>query len=83
VLTTANGQQVVIDGGKAGIPDGAAIVTNDVVFTTTFKGYLQALDATSGAILFTMPMSAGTSHRGCQRRSWALASRTARRTSSA
>jgi outer membrane protein assembly factor BamB len=41
-------------------PFGAAAVTNDVVFTTTFKGYLYALDAASGAILFKTPMSAGT-----------------------
>jgi len=41
-------------------PFGAATVTNDVVFTTTFKGDLYALDATSGAILFKTPMSAGT-----------------------
>jgi alcohol dehydrogenase (cytochrome c) len=41
-------------------PYGAATVTNDVVFTTTFKGYLYALNATTGAILFTTPMSAGS-----------------------
>ena len=41
-------------------PFGAAAVTNDVVFTTTFNGYLYALDATNGAILFKTPMSAGT-----------------------
>jgi alcohol dehydrogenase (cytochrome c) len=41
-------------------PYGAATVTNDVVFTTTFKGYLYALDAATGAILFKTPMSAGT-----------------------
>ena len=41
-------------------PFGAATVTNDVVFTTTFKGYLYALDAVSGAILFKTPMSAPT-----------------------
>jgi alcohol dehydrogenase (cytochrome c) len=41
-------------------PFGAATVTNDVVFTTTFKGYLYALDATTGAILFKTPMSAGS-----------------------
>ncbi len=41
-------------------PYGAATVTNDVVFTTTFKGYLYALDATTGAILFQTPMSAGS-----------------------
>jgi len=41
-------------------PYGAATVTNDVVFTTTFKGYLYALDAVTGAILFDTPMSAGS-----------------------
>jgi glucose dehydrogenase len=41
-------------------PYGAATVTNDVVFTTTFKGYLYALDATTGAIVFKTPMSAGS-----------------------
>ena len=41
-------------------PFGAATVTNDVVFTTTFKGDLYALDATTGAILFKTLMSAGT-----------------------
>jgi outer membrane protein assembly factor BamB len=42
-------------------PYGAATVTNDVVFTTTFKGDLYALDASTGAILFKTPMSAGSS----------------------
>jgi alcohol dehydrogenase (cytochrome c) len=41
-------------------PYGAATVTNDVVFTTTFTGHLYALDATTGAILFQTPMSAGS-----------------------
>ncbi len=39
---------------------GAATVTNNVVFTTTFSGYLYALDATTGAILFKTPMSAAS-----------------------
>jgi len=39
-------------------PYGAATVTNDVVFTTTFNGDLYALDARTGAILFKTPMSA-------------------------
>ncbi|HTW00994.1 MAG TPA: PQQ-binding-like beta-propeller repeat protein, partial [Streptosporangiaceae bacterium] len=39
-------------------PYGAATVTNNIVFTTTFKGDLYALDATTGAILFKTPMSA-------------------------
>jgi alcohol dehydrogenase (cytochrome c) len=41
-------------------PYGAATVTNNVVFTTTFKGDLYALDATTGAILFKTPMSAAS-----------------------
>ena len=41
-------------------PYGAATVTNDVVFTTTFHGDLYALDATTGAIVFKTPLSAGT-----------------------
>jgi alcohol dehydrogenase (cytochrome c) len=41
-------------------PYGAATVTNDVVFTTTFKGYLYALDAATGAIVLKTPLSAGT-----------------------
>jgi glucose dehydrogenase len=41
-------------------PYGAATVTNDVVFTTTFHGDLFALDAATGAILFKTPMSAGS-----------------------
>ena len=41
-------------------PYGAATVTNDVVFTTTFNGDLYALDATTGAIVFKTPLSAGT-----------------------
>ncbi|MGD0245523.1 MAG: PQQ-binding-like beta-propeller repeat protein [Streptosporangiaceae bacterium] len=41
-------------------PYGAATVTNGVVFTTTFKGYLYALNATTGAILFSTPLSAGS-----------------------
>jgi len=35
-------------------------VTNNIVFTTTFSGYLYALNATTGAILFKTPMSALT-----------------------
>ncbi|MGH3151190.1 MAG: PQQ-binding-like beta-propeller repeat protein, partial [Streptosporangiaceae bacterium] len=41
-------------------PYGAATVTNDIVLTTTFSGYLYALNATTGAILFKTPMSAAT-----------------------
>jgi outer membrane protein assembly factor BamB len=41
-------------------PYGAATVTNDVVFTTTFKGYLYALDAATGVIVLKTLLSAGT-----------------------
>ncbi len=38
-------------------PYGAAAVTNDVVFTTTWHGDLYALDAATGALLHTFPLS--------------------------
>jgi outer membrane protein assembly factor BamB len=41
-------------------PYGAATVTNDVVFTTTFHGDLYAFDAATGKILLAKPLSAGT-----------------------
>jgi alcohol dehydrogenase (cytochrome c) len=41
-------------------PYGAATVTNDVVFTTTFSGHLYAFDAATGKILLSKPLSAGT-----------------------
>jgi alcohol dehydrogenase (cytochrome c) len=41
-------------------PYGAATVTNDVVFTTTVRGDLYALDASTGAILLKTPLSAGS-----------------------
>lgn len=41
-------------------PYGAAAVTNNVVFTTTFNGYLYAFNAATGAILLKEPLSAGT-----------------------
>jgi outer membrane protein assembly factor BamB len=40
-------------------PYGAATVTNDVVFTTTYSGYLYAFNAATGAILLKTPMSSG------------------------
>ena len=40
-------------------PYGAAAVTNGVVFTTTYNGYLYASDAATGAILLKTPLSAG------------------------
>jgi alcohol dehydrogenase (cytochrome c) len=41
-------------------PYGAATITNNVVFTTTFSGYLYAFNAATGAILLKTPLSAGT-----------------------
>jgi outer membrane protein assembly factor BamB len=41
-------------------PYGAAAVTNNVVFTTTYNGDLYAFNATTGAILLKTPLSAGT-----------------------
>jgi outer membrane protein assembly factor BamB len=41
-------------------PYGAAAVTNDVVFTTTWHGDLYAFDAATGAVLRTIPLSSRT-----------------------
>ncbi len=41
-------------------PYGAATVTNNVVFTTTFHGDLYALNAATGAILLKTPLTAGS-----------------------
>jgi alcohol dehydrogenase (cytochrome c) len=41
-------------------PYGAAAVTNDVVFTTTYHGDLYAFNAATGTILLKTPLSAGT-----------------------
>ena len=41
-------------------PYGAATVTNNVVFTTTFHGDLYALNAATGAILLETPLTAGS-----------------------
>jgi alcohol dehydrogenase (cytochrome c) len=38
---------------------GAAAVTNNVVFTTTYNGDLYTFNATTGAILMKIPLSAG------------------------
>jgi outer membrane protein assembly factor BamB len=41
-------------------PYGAAAVTNNVVFTTTYSGHLYAFNAATGAILLNTPLSAGS-----------------------
>ena len=41
-------------------PYGAATITNNVVFTTTYSGHLYAFNAATGAILLNTPLSAGS-----------------------
>jgi outer membrane protein assembly factor BamB len=41
-------------------PYGAAAVTNNVVFTTTYSGHLYAFNAATGAVLLNRPLSAGS-----------------------
>jgi glucose dehydrogenase len=68
-LAAASGEVVAVnqdtgnitwDDTLPSVPFGGASITNDVVFTTTFNGYLYALDAHTGAILLKTPLSAGT-----------------------
>jgi outer membrane protein assembly factor BamB len=68
-LAAATGEMVAVDQDTGNInwddqlpsvPFGGASITNDVVFTTTFNGYLYALDTATGAILLKTPLSAGT-----------------------
>ena len=65
----ATGEMVAVDQATGKIewddklpatPYGAAAVTNNVVFTTTYNGYLYAFNAATGAILLKTPLSAGT-----------------------
>jgi alcohol dehydrogenase (cytochrome c) len=68
-VLTAGGEMVAVnqasgkvewDTGLPSSPYGAATVTNDVVFTTTFRGHLYALNTATGAILLNTPLSAGS-----------------------
>ncbi len=52
--------KIVWDDHLPSSPYGAATVTNNVVFTTTYSGYLYAFDAATGAILLRTPLSAGS-----------------------
>src|SRR6266567_5604353 len=65
----ATGEMVAVDQDTGKIrwddklpatPYGAAAVTNDVVFTTTYNGDLYAFSTATGAILLKKPLSAGT-----------------------
>jgi outer membrane protein assembly factor BamB len=68
-ISKATGEMVAVnvDTGKIiwddklpSSPYGAAGVTNDVVFTTTYSGYLYAFNAATGAILLKTPLSSGS-----------------------
>jgi alcohol dehydrogenase (cytochrome c) len=68
-IGTATGEMIAVnqDTGKIewddklpSSPYGAATVTNNVAFTTTYNGYLYAFNAATGAILLKTPLSAGT-----------------------
>jgi alcohol dehydrogenase (cytochrome c) len=68
-IGTATGEMVAVnvDTGKIiwddklpSSPYGAATVTNGVVFTTTYSGYLYAFNAATGAILLKTPLSSGS-----------------------
>ena len=52
--------KIIWDDKLPSSPYGAATITNNVVFTTTYSGYLYAFDAATGAILLKTPLSAGT-----------------------
>jgi alcohol dehydrogenase (cytochrome c) len=52
--------KVIWDDKLPSSPYGAAAVTNDVVFTTTYSGYLYAFNAATGTILLKTPMSSGS-----------------------
>jgi alcohol dehydrogenase (cytochrome c) len=69
LIATATGEMVAVsqDTGKIiwddrlpSSPYGAATVTNNVVFTTTYSGYLYAFNAATGAILLKTPLSSGS-----------------------
>jgi alcohol dehydrogenase (cytochrome c) len=68
-IPRATGEMVAVDQDTGTIewddklpssPYGAATVTNNVVFTTTYHGYLYAFNAATGAILLKTPLSAGS-----------------------
>jgi len=50
--------KIIWDDKLPSSPYGAATVTNNVVFTTTYSGYLYAFNAANGALLLKTPLSA-------------------------
>ena len=68
-IAKATGEMVAVDQDTGKIewddklpssPYGAATITNNVVFTTTYNGYLYAFNAATGAILLKTPLSASS-----------------------
>jgi outer membrane protein assembly factor BamB len=68
-LSTATGEMVAVNQDTGQIewadrfpssPYGAATVTNDVVFTPTYSGYLYVFNAATGAVLLKRALSAGS-----------------------
>jgi alcohol dehydrogenase (cytochrome c) len=52
--------KIIWDDKLPSSPYGAATVTNDIVFTTTYSGYLYAFNAATGAVLLKKPLSSGS-----------------------
>jgi outer membrane protein assembly factor BamB len=52
--------KIIWDDKLPSAPYGAATVTNNVVFTATYSGYLYAFSAATGAILLKTPLSSGS-----------------------
>ena len=66
-IAKATGEMVAVDQDTGKVewddklpssPYGAAAITNNVVFTTTYNGYLYAFNTASGAVLLKTPLSA-------------------------
>jgi alcohol dehydrogenase (cytochrome c) len=66
-IAKATGEMVAVDQDTGKVewddklpssPYGAATITNNVVFTTTYNGYLYAFNTATGAILLKKPLSA-------------------------
>jgi outer membrane protein assembly factor BamB len=60
VAVNQNTEKIEWDDKLPSSPYGAAAVTNNVVFTTTYNGDLYAFNAATGAILRKTPLSAQT-----------------------
>jgi alcohol dehydrogenase (cytochrome c) len=60
VAVDQNTGRIMWDVKLPSVPFGAAAVTNNVVFTTTFNGHLYAFNARTGAILWNTALSAAT-----------------------